>query len=68
MRLLPQRKAKDRSQVIKTLIDTFRYPRQGPGMMWERCATRVREMGGEVLLGRRVTSCMLRRSARSVGQ
>jgi len=55
--LLPQRKPKDRSQVIKTLIDTFRYPRQGPGMMWERCASRVREMGGEVLLGRRVVSC-----------
>ena len=55
--LFPQRKSKDRSQVIKTLIDTFRYPRQGPGMMWERCATRVREMGGEVLLARKVTSC-----------
>lgn len=55
--LLPQRKSKDRSQVIKTLIDTFRYPRQGPGMMWERCATRIREMGGEVLLGRKVTGC-----------
>jgi protoporphyrinogen oxidase len=55
--LLPQRKSKDRSQVIKTLIDTFRYPRQGPGMMWERCATRIREMGGEVLLGRKVVSC-----------
>jgi protoporphyrinogen oxidase len=56
--LLPQRKPKDRSQVIKTLIDTFRYPRQGPGMMWERCAKRVREMGGEVLLGHKVTSCI----------
>src|SRR5271157_2004060 len=55
--LLPQRKSKDRSQVIKTLIDTFRYPRQGPGMMWERCASRVRDLGGEVLLGRKVVSC-----------
>jgi protoporphyrinogen oxidase len=55
--LLPQRKPKDRSQVIKTLIDTFRYPRRGPGMMWERCAARVREMGGGVLLGRKVTGC-----------
>ena len=55
--LLPKRKPKDRSQVIKTLIDTFRYPRQGPGMMWERCAGRIREMGGEVLLGRRVIGC-----------
>jgi len=55
--LLPKRNPKDRSQVIKTLIDTFRYPRQGPGMMWERCATRVRDMGGEVLLGRKVIAC-----------
>ncbi len=55
--LLPQRKPKDRSQVIKTLIDTFRYPRKGPGMMWERCATAVERMGGRVLKGRRVTGC-----------
>ncbi len=55
--LLPKRKPNDRSQVIKTLIDTFRYPRQGPGMMWERCASRVRSMGGEVRLDRKVTAC-----------
>ena len=40
--VLPQRKPKDRTQVMKTLIDTFRYPRQGPGMMWEACAAKVR--------------------------
>ncbi len=55
--LVPKRKPKDRSQVIKTLIDTFRYPRQGPGMMWEQCASRVRGLGGEVLLGRKVIGC-----------
>src|SRR6516164_2549185 len=55
--LLPQRKPKDRSQVVKTLIDTFRYPRRGPGMMWEACADRVRSMGGEVRMGRRVSGC-----------
>lgn len=27
--LLPQRKPKDRKNVVKTLIDTFRYPKQG---------------------------------------
>ena len=57
--LLPQRKPKDRTQVVKTLIDTFRYPRQGPGMMWETCARKVRELGGEVVLNRRVTDCRL---------
>jgi len=55
--LLPIRKPSDRSQVIKTLIDTFRYPRLGPGMMWETCAKKVRGLGGEVLLGRSVVGC-----------
>jgi protoporphyrinogen oxidase len=55
--LLPQHSANDRSQVVKTLIDTFRYPRLGPGMMWETCAKKVREWGGEVLLGRSVVGC-----------
>ena len=50
-------KKKDRKQVVKTLIDTFRYPRLGPGMMWESFAKRIREFGGEVLLGRRVVGC-----------
>jgi protoporphyrinogen oxidase len=55
--LLPMRKPKDRSRVVKTLIDTFRYPRLGPGMMWETCGEKVHALGGEVLLGRSVTSC-----------
>jgi protoporphyrinogen oxidase len=55
--LLPKRKPDDRSQTVKTLIDTFRYPRLGPGMMWETCAEKVRALGGEILLGRSVTAC-----------
>jgi protoporphyrinogen oxidase len=55
--LLPQRVAKDRSAVVKTLIDTFRYPRRGPGMMWDRCAEEVRRLGGQVRMGRRVSGC-----------
>jgi protoporphyrinogen oxidase len=55
--LLPKKKAKDRSQVIKTLIDTFRYPRKGPGMMWEACAARVKEMGGTIRMGQKVVGC-----------
>ena len=52
--LLSSGKPKDRKQVVKTLIDTFRYPRLGPGMMWESFAQKIREFGGHVLLGRRV--------------
>lgn len=55
--LLPKRGIKDRSQLVKTLIDTFRYPRLGPGMMWETCAAKVRAKGGEVRLGRSVVAC-----------
>ena len=45
----------DRSKVIKSLISSFRYPRLGPGMMWEATAERVRALGGQVTLGARVT-------------
>jgi protoporphyrinogen oxidase len=55
--LLPRRKPKQKSAVIKTLIDSFRYPRKGPGMIWEACARRVREMGGTVRMGEKVVGC-----------
>jgi protoporphyrinogen oxidase len=55
--VLPKKKPKSRGEVIKTLIDSFRYPRRGPGMMWEACTAKVREMGNEVLMGHRVTGC-----------
>ncbi|HUR97587.1 MAG TPA: NAD(P)/FAD-dependent oxidoreductase [Pyrinomonadaceae bacterium] len=55
--LLPKKKTESRGEVIKTLIDTFRYPRLGPGMMWEACADKVREMGGGVRMGARVAGC-----------
>ena len=37
-----------KGKVIKTLIDTFRYPKKGPGMMWEACAKKILQMGGEI--------------------
>jgi protoporphyrinogen oxidase len=40
---------------IKSLISTFRYPRKGPGMLWDACAERIQAMGGSLRLGRRVT-------------
>jgi protoporphyrinogen oxidase len=55
--LLPKRKPKDKNSVIKTLIDSFRYPRKGPGMMWERCSERILEMGGAVHMGEAVIGC-----------
>jgi protoporphyrinogen oxidase len=35
----------------RSLIEEFRYPRLGPGQMWEEMARRVREGGGEIRLG-----------------
>ncbi|QDV34574.1 NAD(P)/FAD-dependent oxidoreductase [Tautonia plasticadhaerens] len=43
-----------RGEVVKTLIEEFKYPRLGPGQMWEAAADRVRQAGGAVHLGRRV--------------
>ena len=44
----------DRAQQIKTLITAFRYPRLGPGMMWEAAAERIRSRGGRVWMNSRV--------------
>lgn len=35
----------------KTLLETFRYPRLGPGMMWEAARDFVEESGNQVLMG-----------------
>lgn len=52
--LLPHRKATRRGEVVTTLIDSFRYPRLGPGQMWERVAGVSAQQGRPVLLGRSV--------------
>src|SRR5262245_24935614 len=55
--LVPQRYNGDRSKVIKTLINSFRYPRRGPGMMWEACAEKMIALGGKLEMGCKVTRC-----------
>jgi protoporphyrinogen oxidase len=37
--------------VIKTLIESFQYPRKGPGMMWEAAAAKTRAQGGAIHMG-----------------
>lgn len=51
--LRPQR-AGDGGPVIKTLIDRFRYPRLGPGELWETVAAGLDASGYPVRLGREV--------------
>ena len=55
--LVPQRYNGDRTKVIKTLINSFRYPRRGPGMMWEACAEKTKSMGGQIEMGCKVVGC-----------
>ncbi len=50
---LPQ-KSDDKSGVIKTLIDKFRYPKLGPGMMWEAAVAKIVDNKGQVRMGEKV--------------
>ncbi len=43
-----------KGEVIKTLIDSFQYPRLGPGQMWETARNKIVLNGGAVHLDRRV--------------
>jgi len=38
-------------QAVKTLLETFRYPRLGPGMMWEAARDRIEATGSQVIMG-----------------
>jgi protoporphyrinogen oxidase len=44
-----------RKSTETSLIEQFLYPKYGPGQMWEETARRVRELGGEIVTGRRAS-------------
>jgi protoporphyrinogen oxidase len=50
-RSLGLHRAKNDGMAVKTLLETFRYPRQGPGMMWEAARDFVVAGGNRVLMG-----------------
>jgi len=50
--ILPRRAPKAGGPVVKSLIESFQYPRKGPGMMWEAAARKIQKRGGKVLKGR----------------
>ncbi|MGD9921950.1 MAG: NAD(P)/FAD-dependent oxidoreductase [Pseudorhodoplanes sp.] len=57
MRALPKRKsASADGAVVKTLIESFQYPRKGPGMMWEAAARKIQKQGGTILKGKELNS------------
>ena len=49
---LGKKRAAPGEDVVKTLIETFQYPRRGPGMMWEAAATQIKARGGRIMMGR----------------
>ncbi|WP_257140671.1 NAD(P)/FAD-dependent oxidoreductase [Burkholderia sp. RF2-non_BP3] len=36
---------------VKTLIESFHYPRRGPGMLWEAAARKFQDQGGQLMMG-----------------
>jgi protoporphyrinogen oxidase len=54
--LMPGRSRGRGNEVPKTLIDEFRYPRRGPGQMWERMRDLLRADDHELLMGQHVVS------------
>ena len=51
-RSLGLNKRPNNGQEVKTLLETFRYPRLGPGMMWDAARDKIVATGkGQVLMG-----------------
>ena len=48
----------------KSLIESFRYPRRGPGMMWEAAAEKLKAMGGTLDMGTRLESLVYDEASR----
>ncbi len=55
-------KNNDKSKVIKTLIDSFHYPRKGPGMMWEAVARIVTAAGHKLVMNTTVQKILWKES------
>ena len=43
-------------EVIKTLIESFEYPRKGPGMVWDAAARKTKEQGGTIHMDHKLES------------
>ena len=51
-------------KAVTSLINSFHYPRLGPGMMWEACREQAEHAGAEIVTGARVER-VLRRAGRA---
>lgn len=64
--LIKQNQEQKGKTVIKTLIDSFDYPKFGPGMMWQAVADIVQGNGSQVRLGADVETILWDRESRKV--
>ncbi|TAD86040.1 MAG: NAD(P)/FAD-dependent oxidoreductase [Bacteroidetes bacterium] len=53
--VFPRRKQHKQGPIIKTLIDSFRYPKFGPGQMWETCKAKAEALGVVVGMNQPIT-------------
>ena len=51
-KIVPTKKA---HQVETSLIESFRYPKLGPGELWDVTASEIEKMGGKILMNSEVT-------------
>jgi len=54
--IAPVKSATRSSSQVKSLIESFQYPRKGPGMLWEAAARHVLARGGRIQMGTRLES------------
>jgi protoporphyrinogen oxidase len=64
--LTDQNRNRKGSAVIKTLIDSFDYPKFGPGMMWQTVANIVQNDGSKVRLGAQVETIIWDKESKRV--
>lgn len=53
-------KTKNKNNLETSLIDSFLYPKYGPGQLWEEVAAQIIEKGGKIHLGREVSEIILK--------
>ncbi len=52
--------------VETSLIEEYKYPKYGPGQLWEKVASEIKKMGGEILLNHKVIKVNLNKDKKSI--
>ncbi len=58
---------KKNTMVETSLIESFAYPKLGPGQLWEICADEIMKMGGKIIKNSRVTDIITNGSNQVTG-